>query len=272
MFNFFRPRFQRVYNSALCGVVDFIRSWLAYDEGGLVENAEYKIDLITQSHARLVETLYYNGVIVTTDVCRIAAGYTSCEEHYDKDLEEQNKPKGITPETGKEVNMSKLEVALLVGAESKKWLADVTALTERMEAAAEKIAAAGGGGKAAKPAPAASNDDEFDGGDEAPTKTAKPAAGKKKPAASDDDGFGDEVGEGDGDDDGFGDDAAPAKAAPKKETKKYTHKDVVAACKARTEQDDRATVLNILKKQFKVTSTTDLKPEQYADVIKALKG
>lgn len=62
---------------------------------------------------------------------------------------------------------------------------------------------------------------------------------------------------------------APVKkkaAAPK-----LTEKEVNAAAKAHAGTHGRAATLAILKKQFKVQSILELKPDQYASVIKALK-
>ncbi len=61
--------------------------------------------------------------------------------------------------------------------------------------------------------------------------------------------------------------------APKKSAKgkKLTEKDVNAACMAYAKKHDRKAALEILKKKFKVKSILELKPEQYADVMKALK-
>jgi len=64
-------------------------------------------------------------------------------------------------------------------------------------------------------------------------------------------------------------DAAP-KAAAKKTAKKLTVNDVNTACKEKAAATDRKTVLSILKKKFNVASVTELKAEQYGDVIKAM--
>lgn len=52
---------------------------------------------------------------------------------------------------------------------------------------------------------------------------------------------------------------------------KVTDKEVNAAAKAHAGTHGRAATLAILKKQFKVQSILELKPDQYASVIKALK-
>ena len=161
--------------------------------------------------------------------------------------------------------MSKLEVALLVGAESKAFLASLTQQLDRME----KLTT----GKKA----AASIDDE----DDAPTETVdddedfappkKAAKGKKAAPAFDDD---EEttaaaVEAAEDDDEDF---TAPPKKAAK--PKKITIDQVNDACKARAMEtggkEGRAEVLAILKKKFKTTSVAELKPEQYPAVIAAM--
>ena len=76
-------------------------------------------------------------------------------------------------------------------------------------------------------------------------------------------------------DDDFEDDevAAPAPKAKAKKEPKITIADVNDACKARAKsggKEGRAQVLKILKKQFKTESVSELKPEQYGAVIKAM--
>lgn len=64
--------------------------------------------------------------------------------------------------------------------------------------------------------------------------------------------------------------AAPAKTKGKAAAKKLTVNDVNDACKAKAQATDRKTVLGILKKKFNVASVTELKADQYADVVKAM--
>jgi hypothetical protein len=64
-----------------------------------------------------------------------------------------------------------------------------------------------------------------------------------------------------------GEDEKPAK----KGKTKVTLDDVNDACKERARNSNRAEALGILKKKFKVDSVSDLKPEQYEAVIKAMK-
>lgn len=153
----------------------------------------------------------------------------------------------------------RLEIAVLAGAESKAWLAQFAELVGRLEKVSGKLTTA----------PAA-DDDADDASDDVDTD----AEGEETETTDDDDGdFGAEAGEDDTAEDDF-DEPAPKKKAAAKETKaaKLTAKDVNAACKERAGRTNRADVLGILKKKFKVTSVTELKPEQYADVIKTMKG
>lgn len=66
----------------------------------------------------------------------------------------------------------------------------------------------------------------------------------------------------------------PAAKAPAKKAKKLTVDDVNDACKVRAAhtggKEGRTEVLAILKKNFRTTSVSELKPEQYAAVIKAM--
>lgn len=185
-----------------------------------------------------------------------------------------------------ETSKPRLEIAVLAGAESKAWLAGFTQQVDRLEKIAKKL-----GGAA--PAETDADDDAGDDGEEAaPKKSAKKAPAKKAAAKADDDDFNDDAGDdgdagdsddfsddaggGEGDDD-FGDDGddepAPKKAPAKKEkAPALKHKDVVAACKEAAGRSNRATVLSMLKKKFKVSSTTDLKAEQYAEAIEELKA
>lgn len=63
--------------------------------------------------------------------------------------------------------------------------------------------------------------------------------------------------------------------APKKSAKtkaaKLTEKDVNTAALAHAKKHTRPKTLALLKKQFKVGSISELKPDQYGEVIKALK-
>lgn len=166
--------------------------------------------------------------------------------------------------------MSKLEVALLVGPESKAFLANLTEQLDRMEqlAAGQKIT----GPKTI----AAVDVDEDDDFTPAPKKK---AAAKKASAGFDQDDedvepapkYAEET-EVEEDED-F---TAPPKKAAKAKAKKITLDDVNDACKARAAatggKKGREEVLGILKKKFKTTSVSELEPEQYAAAIKAMEA
>lgn len=173
----------------------------------------------------------------------------------------------------------KLEIAMMAGAETKQFLANLTQQIDRLEALQAKIVSgntpqADFGDSvldatvyASRPLkktnmiedsflsddqPEETNleDDSF----EAPKKQTR--AKKTKPAETS---FEDE------------EDALFEEPAPKSnKTKALTVKDVMDACKARATASNRAEVLGILKRKFKVASINDLKPDQYGDVIKAL--
>lgn len=106
-----------------------------------------------------------------------------------------------------------------------------------------------------KKAAAASFDDGADDADATDTdaEESKPAKGKKAAA------FGDE-------------DEADEKPAKAKKAPKLTIDDVNDACKERCGRTNRAEVLGLLKKNFKVKSVTDLEPTDYEKCIKLLKG
>lgn len=148
----------------------------------------------------------------------------------------------------------KLEIAMLVGPESKAFLAGLTKQIDRLE----KL----GGVKAAN-VQAAEEVDEIeeteDEEDFAPKKTTKTAT--KRASSFDEDEATDEDTE----------DVAPVKT--KKKTKKLTIDDVNDACKTRAKaggKTGRADVLKILKKGWKTESVSDLEPEDYQDVIDAM--
>lgn len=54
-------------------------------------------------------------------------------------------------------------------------------------------------------------------------------------------------------------------------SKKLTDKDVNQAAMAHAKKNGRPATLKVLKGKFKVNSIVELKPDQYADVVKALK-
>lgn len=113
----------------------------------------------------------------------------------------------------------------------------------------------------------ADEDDDF-GKAEAKTKQTKAA---KQAAASFEEGADDEETAAEPEAEVEADDFMEApKTTKKSAAKKFTVNDVNDACKAKANATDRKTVLGILKKKFNVTSVTELKADQYADVIKAM--
>lgn len=129
--------------------------------------------------------------------------------------------------------MSKLEVAVLIGAESKQFLADLTAIVDRLEAAIETAPTT------TKPQGkyVAKNEDEVP--------NEKPAKKVAKKIEAEEESF--DLGS----EDAAGEDEAPA----------VTKKDLIAACR-----DNRETAIKVLKK-LKVNSVHELKPAQYAKVM-----
>lgn len=157
--------------------------------------------------------------------------------------------------------MAKLEISLLVGAESKEFLKKFADLVERMEAAVAT--------KATAPEYTTVEVEETEDEDvEVKPSKKKP---KAKPAvveeAEDEEDAVEET-EAEEDDESEEEEEEAPKAKPKK--KKLTIDDVNDACKARAKGGKRKEVLNILKKQFKVESVSELDEDQYADVIAAM--
>lgn len=151
--------------------------------------------------------------------------------------------------------MAKLELALLVGADSKEFLAQLTDVVERLEAL--KL-----DGSIDRKAQAEEIDEDQDEDFTPKTKAAKKAV---KDFDEDEDL---EAASSDETEDDFTDKKTTKKA------KKLTVDDVNDACKARAAQtggkEGRNEVLAILKKKFKTTSVSELKPEQYAAAISAM--
>lgn len=137
----------------------------------------------------------------------------------------------------------KLEVAMLVGPESKQFLADLTKQLDRMEALKGSAA------------PAA---------DAAPAKTGKGKTGKAAPAPeADDTGLEDAAPEATADvDDLFGDDAA--------EDAEPTLDEVRKIVKDFATKHGKEKALKLLGK-FKVTAINDLKKADYSKVIELAK-
>lgn len=116
------------------------------------------------------------------------------------------------------------------------------------------------------------NDDDAEDTDDEELAPTKKSGGKKAKSFDDDEEETDDTESEESDDE---DDTEDEEPAPKKKAKKkLTVDDVNEACKARAAdtggKEGRAEVLGILKKKFKTQSVSDLKPEQYADVIKAM--
>lgn len=119
----------------------------------------------------------------------------------------------------------------------------------------------------------------IEAGDEAAAgKTGKGKTGKRAAAVEEPDGDDEELlgaGEDEADDDlGSFDDADEETEddPPPKKAKKFTDKDMNTAALLHAKANGgKAATLEILKKKFKVKSILELKPEQYAAAIKALK-
>jgi hypothetical protein len=184
-------------------------------------------------------------------------------EKWEKEFIKRNQNTRLNDDNKGEKQM-KLELAILAGAESKKFLADFKKQIDRLEELAGKVG----------PSDDAEEGDEFE--EAAPKK--KRAAAKKKAAAADDDFAEDEGEEFEGGDD-FEEEAPKKKAAKKKVAKKTGARKkktsvnaVNDACKSLAATcGDRKVVLGILKKDFGVTSVTELEPTQYDEVIQAMK-
>lgn len=177
------------------------------------------------------------------------------------------------------VRMAKIELAILVGAESKEWLANLTEQLDRMEAMQDTKTTK-------KKAPVEDDADDEEAEDELPKAKAR-GAKKNRPLdeepdeeESDDDDAEDELPKAKKkakkvepeEDESDDDDEEPA---PKKKAKKKgpTIDDVHDACQVRAKaggKAGRAEVLKILKKGWKVESVAELDEEDYQDVIDAL--
>lgn len=167
--------------------------------------------------------------------------------------------------TKKGNKMGKLELALLVGAESKEWLSNLSSELDR----AEKILGKGAKAKASREAVEEEENEEEEEQDDFASKSKR---GKAKKAASfDDDDSAEEENEDESDDASEEEsDDIDVGSLKKGKAKKLTGDDVNDACKAKAAESSRSEVLAILKKKFKVKSISDLEPSQYAAVIKAM--
>lgn len=172
----------------------------------------------------------------------------------------------------------KLELSILAGAESKAFLADLSKIVERMENAvgydnARKSQPTKEVEEEEEPAPKAAKSKKASSFDEDEEQTVsaresdlrleedeedfKPKAAQKKKVASS---F----------DESEEDEAPKHKQDKKTKSKKVTIDDVNDAAMARAGRTNRAEVLAILKKNFKVKSITDLDESNYAECISLL--
>ena len=161
--------------------------------------------------------------------------------------------------------MAKIEVALLVGAESKEWLAGFERLVTRLEKLQPKLATAKNVAQAEE-----DFDNEEDSTEEDDDFGPAKKAAKKANSFDEDEGESEEAEEVEA----ASEDDEDEEEKPKKK-KKISLEDVNDACKAKMKalgggKAAREKVLNVLKKKFKTESISDLKAEQYAAVISAM--
>ena len=161
-----------------------------------------------------------------------------------------------------EGKMASLELKLLVGSESKQFLASLEGVVSRLEKLSGTLDKAG---KAASSIDDGEEDDDFAAPPTKKGKVTKAAFEEEEEAAEEEE-----------------EKAPPAKKAPPTKKAKLKSDDVNAACKARVKAiieargcsgaEARASVLKLLKKHFKTESVSELEPEQYAEAIKLLNG
>jgi hypothetical protein len=168
--------------------------------------------------------------------------------------------------------MSKLEIAMLVGAESKAFLANLTEQIDRLE----KLS-----GKKLKVTKAGAVDDEDEDEDEDADEEEKPKKKKGGKLAasddedsddedSDDDDDSDEDDESDSDEDADEDEEETTKKSAKGKKGKVTLDDIKDACRAYMAETNRATVEKLLKKKFGTKTVKEIDPDDYPEVMKAL--
>jgi hypothetical protein len=134
--------------------------------------------------------------------------------------------------------MGKLEISVLIGAESKQFLSDLTSIVDRLERLSPKKAVA-------------TTSAQIDAENlEAEAPELKAAAGRKSKKAA-------PIEEQESFD--FGEEE---EAEPVVEKTPITFKEVVAACRER-----RDVAIKVLQTKFKVKSVKDLKPSQYASLM-----
>lgn len=151
--------------------------------------------------------------------------------------------------------MSELKLALLVGAESKAWLAGLEKQIDRLESLQSLLA---------------SGDKEKEGEEDDGLIPKKNNRSKRKNIDLNE--------EAEEEINNFSDDNEEEEKPKRK--KKLTCEEVKEACKARIERlidennmkgpEARKEVLGILRKQFQVVSIRDLQEEQFADAIAAM--
>lgn len=200
---------------------------------------------------------------------------------FTKLITNENPQGNNTVKTEKESTM-KLEVAMLVGAETKQFLMDLTKIVERMEKASASTTTTVRVGDVSKTvtkkaAAIEEEEDEIEAAVEAEEDedfAPKKSKGKKAAAAAFDDDEPVEEPEATEEEEEDFTTPAPKKAAAK--AKKLTIDDANDACKARAARtggkEGRAEVLALLKKNFKTQSVTDVKPEDYEKLVKIMKA
>lgn len=166
--------------------------------------------------------------------------------------------------------MPKLEIALLVGEETKLFLSKLTTQLDRLEALSEKL------NSSTAPDECSSEEDDDDEDEVTPKKT-------KAKVEDDDDEDEDDEDSKDADDDedteaDEEDDEDVEETPPKKEkakkAKKLTSEDCSDAAKALAKavggKPGRAQVFKLMKKKFKVESIMELKESQYESFIEVM--
>lgn len=196
--------------------------------------------------------------------------------------------------------MSRLELVIMAGAESKKFLADITSQFDRIEKLCSKhLNSKGGkaaladdadeeesedeeidppakkGKKAAKFEDADEESDDEEESDESEDEEeeapAKKTKGKKAAKFEDDDADEEESEEADDAEDEE-EEALAKKTKGGKKAPKLTIDDVNDACMDRAGRSNRSEVLGLLKKHFKIKSVTELEPGDYEACIKLMNG
>jgi hypothetical protein len=165
--------------------------------------------------------------------------------------------------------MAKLELALLAGDESKRFLADLTDKLETMEDLVSRLEKAVSGASKAQKTEAAPAEEEPEEAETADAEDDEDFSAKPKPKKKAGKTFDDEDGE----------EAEPEpqpeeKPAKKAKAKKLTPDDVNDACRARAKawgKNGVQKVRDILEKKFSTKSVLELEESQYGEVIEAMK-